>query len=633
MQDRVECLGHVIYRDTIMPSETKVAAIRMCPTPRSKTELRTFLGSVNYLSKFIPELQAKCVDLYQLCGKNNIWKLTAEHDKAFEVVKEAMLDARVLQPFNIAAKVHIASNASESGLGAVMFQKYNYDIQYIRGTENVLADILSRFAIEEYQVGSSEEEFISLIQDAALTDLQLTREQIRNESLVDPELKQIRRYLESWWPNGCNHEDVLLWLQRIVIPTSCRQKSAHVLHTGHPGINTMKELARRYCWWPSIETDIEHTVGTCQLCQSRRNAAPEVPLHQWDVPMQPWERLHVDFAGPVAGRLFILVIDAYSHWPEIEEIINTSASETIKKLRKRMVQTFKRRVDMSEGNLELTLAQFLMTYRNTKQSSTGVSPAVLMFGRRLSTIWDRLRPRKVQKTQHNIRAQPRSFMVSQSVWLRDTQRKRWEPGYIMSKNGSESYTVDTPAGPRRRHVNDIRNRVVRVEATNSVGHYLSLRAHELSSEDVLLWLQRIVIPTSCRQKSAHVLHTGHPGINTMKELARRYCWWPSIETDIEHTVGTCQLCQSRRNAAPEVPLHQWDVPMQPWERLHVDFAGPVAGRLFILVIDAYSHWPEIEEIINTSASETIKKLRNKVFRCNIIDERTTICNEYCSILQ
>ncbi|KAI0983777.1 hypothetical protein GJ496_009990 [Pomphorhynchus laevis] len=79
---------------------------------------------------------------------------------------------------------------------------------------------------------------------------------------------------------------------------------------------------------------------------------------------------------------------------------------------------------MPEGNLELTLAQFLMTYRNTKQSSTGVSPAVLMFGRRLSTIWDRLRPniqttvksrREVQKTQHDIRAQPRSFLVSQSV--------------------------------------------------------------------------------------------------------------------------------------------------------------------------------------------------------------------------
>ncbi|KAI0977677.1 hypothetical protein GJ496_008414 [Pomphorhynchus laevis] len=84
---------------------------------------------------------------------------------------------------------------------------------------------------------------------------------------------------------------------------------------------------------------------------------------------------------------------------------------------------------MSEGNLELTLSQFLMTYRNTKQSSTGVSPAVLMFGRRLSTIWDRLRlniqttvqsRREVQKTQHDIRDQPWPFLVSQSVWLRDT---------------------------------------------------------------------------------------------------------------------------------------------------------------------------------------------------------------------
>ncbi|KAI0977676.1 hypothetical protein GJ496_008409 [Pomphorhynchus laevis] len=266
-----------------MPSETKVAAIRMCPTPCSKTELRTFLGSVNYLSKFIPELQAKCADLYQLCGKNNIWMWTAEPDQAFEVVEEAMLDARVLKSFNIVAE-------------------YNYDILYIRGTENVLADILSRFAIKEYQVGSSGEEFLSLIQDAALTELQLTREQIRNESLMDPELS---KYDAIW----------------------------RVPHTGHPGINTMKELARRYCWCISIETDIEHTVGICQLCQSRRNATPEVPLHQWDVPMQPWERLHVDFAGLVACRLFILVFDAYSYWPEIEEIINASASEANKKLK------------------------------------------------------------------------------------------------------------------------------------------------------------------------------------------------------------------------------------------------------------------------------------------------------------
>ncbi|KAI0984743.1 hypothetical protein GJ496_009382 [Pomphorhynchus laevis] len=68
----------------------------------------------------------------------------------------------------------------------------------------------------------------------------------------------------------------------------------------------------------------------------------------------------------------------------------------------RLVQTFKRRVDMSEGNLELTLAQFLMTYRNTKKSSTGVSPAVLMFRRRLSTIWDRLRP-NIQTTVQSRR--------------------------------------------------------------------------------------------------------------------------------------------------------------------------------------------------------------------------------------
>ncbi|KAI0984337.1 hypothetical protein GJ496_003974 [Pomphorhynchus laevis] len=327
------------------------------------------------------------------------------------------------------------------------------DIQYIRGTENVLADILSRFAIEEYQVESSEEESISLMQEAALIDLQLKREQIRNESLVDPELKQIRRYLESEWPNGCNQ-----WRgwNTVVAAKDCdsdfvtSKRCTGSTHTGHPGINTMKELARRYCWWPSIEADIEHTVRTCQLCLSSRNAVPTCSSFT--------------SLGCTNATMGALACRLCRHWPEIEEIINTSASETIKKLRSMLSRMgipkhivsdngppFTSRefriVDMSEGNLELTLAQFLMTYRNTKQSSTGVSPAVLMFGRRLSSIWDRLRP-NIQTTVQSRR---------ESVWLRDTQRKRWEPGYIMSKNGSESYSVDTPDVSRRRHANDIRN--------------------------------------------------------------------------------------------------------------------------------------------------------------------------------
>ncbi|KAI0989872.1 hypothetical protein GJ496_000417 [Pomphorhynchus laevis] len=138
-----------------------------------------------------------------------------------------------------------------------------------------------------------------------------------------------------------------------------------------------------------------------------------------------------------------------------------------------------------------------MTYRNTKQSSTGVSHAVLMFGRRLSTIWDRLRPniqttvqsrREEQKMQHDIRAQPRSFLVSQSVWLRDTQRKRWELGYIMSKNGSESYTVDIPAGPRRRHANDIRNKKLRsTKSQNQTAIILNdIGNHQQCTKDALI---------------------------------------------------------------------------------------------------------------------------------------------------
>jgi hypothetical protein len=43
-----------------------------------------------------------------------------------------------------------------------------------------------------------------------------------------------------------------------------------------------------------------------------RNAAPEVPIHPWDYPDKPWQRIYVDFAGPFWGSMFLIIIDTLS---------------------------------------------------------------------------------------------------------------------------------------------------------------------------------------------------------------------------------------------------------------------------------------------------------------------------------
>ena len=58
-----------------------------------------------------------------------------------------------------------------------------------------------------------------------------------------------------------------------------------------------------------------------------------------------------------------------------------------------------------------------------------------------------------------------------------------------------------------------------------------------------------------------------------------------------------------------VYLHPWEWPSSSWERIHVDFAGPFLGRMFMVIVDAHSKWPEVIEMKSTTAERTIQELR------------------------
>ena len=74
----------------------------------------------------------------------------------------------------------------------------------------------------------------------------------------------------------------------------------------------MKSLARGLVWWPGIDKDIESMVKKCCQCQQDWPMPPSAPLRPWSWPTRPWSRLHIDYAGPMAGKMFLVVIDAHS---------------------------------------------------------------------------------------------------------------------------------------------------------------------------------------------------------------------------------------------------------------------------------------------------------------------------------
>ena len=107
-----------------------------------------------------------------------------------------------------------------------------------------------------------------------------------------------------------------------------------MLHQAHPGISRMKSLARSYVWWPGIDRDMEVCVKSCDPCQQNQKSPPVAPLHPWSWPSKPWTRIHLDYAGPFMGKMFLVIIDAHSKWLDVYPTATTTSVATISLLRK-----------------------------------------------------------------------------------------------------------------------------------------------------------------------------------------------------------------------------------------------------------------------------------------------------------
>ena len=113
--------GHVLTKDGIQPDMSKVKLILDWPIPENQKELQQFLGSVNYLSKFLAFLSDLHAPLQPLLKKDSefIWTDTTV---AFNHIKEHVSNYVKLQFFDSSKPLFIKVNTSKRGIGAAMLQ-------------------------------------------------------------------------------------------------------------------------------------------------------------------------------------------------------------------------------------------------------------------------------------------------------------------------------------------------------------------------------------------------------------------------------------------------------------------------------------------------------------------------------
>ena len=241
----------------------------------------------------------------------------------------------------------------------------------------------------------------------------------------------------------------------------------------------IKSLACSFVWWPHLDNDVEYMVNECSACQTCKKNPHEAPLHPWEWSSKPWDRIHIDYAGPIIGKMILVIDDAHSKWIETHVVASATSSTTIERqmmtfachglprtivsdngscftseefklfartngirhiyssphhpasngLVERAVQTVKNGLTkITDGNLEIRLSKFLARYCILPQSTTGVSPARLLLKRKLCTKLDLLLPStsarvnkslENQKFHHDLRAREREFCIGNAVCVQN----------------------------------------------------------------------------------------------------------------------------------------------------------------------------------------------------------------------
>ena len=123
-KDQIEYCGYVVDCFGVHKSKSKINAIVKCKTPANVSDLRSFLGLVNYYHKFLLNLSTVLHPLYELLEKNAQFVWSANCQNAFEEVKTLISSDLVRAHYDPNVSLKVECDASPVGVGAVLSHVY-----------------------------------------------------------------------------------------------------------------------------------------------------------------------------------------------------------------------------------------------------------------------------------------------------------------------------------------------------------------------------------------------------------------------------------------------------------------------------------------------------------------------------
>ena len=119
-QKELEFLGHIVSKEGVKPTQSRVKSAHDSPAPQNKQELQSFLGMTTYNAKFMPHLSQTLHPLHQLLRKNTKWQWKTKHQQAFVKAKQLLCEDTMLVHYDINKPLKLFCDASPQGVGACL---------------------------------------------------------------------------------------------------------------------------------------------------------------------------------------------------------------------------------------------------------------------------------------------------------------------------------------------------------------------------------------------------------------------------------------------------------------------------------------------------------------------------------
>ena len=153
-QSSITFLGHRIDANGIFAHEDKIKAIVDMTAPTNVPELRSFMGMVNFMARFIPSLSTIMEPLSRLLKSDREWTWDAQQEDAFAAVKNAMTKSTALAFYDHNRPTKLSSDASSYGLGAVILQEIDGEFRPVEYASRTLTNAERHYAqIEKELLG------------------------------------------------------------------------------------------------------------------------------------------------------------------------------------------------------------------------------------------------------------------------------------------------------------------------------------------------------------------------------------------------------------------------------------------------------------------------------------------------